>query len=199
MIISTSSFGTRRAYDYLKELSVHFAKRVPVQAEKAQARVTLPIGTCDLTASGTGITARIHVSPDHVDRMEEVFGGRIERIAFRENANLTWQRATRSYEGLTHVSQVTLMRCGPDMQAPHAAETMFTVANTFEDPQMTGGAKSQPSRSARTSMPIRPQRLGRMWRSPTSSTSMKSMWRRYVYADHDCQCHGTARQQPDAC
>ncbi len=96
MIISTSSFGTRNAHGYLKELSVHFAKRVPVQAEKSQARVTLPIGTCDLTASGTGFTARIHASPDHVDRMEAVFGGWIERIYFRENANLTWQRAAYS-------------------------------------------------------------------------------------------------------
>lgn len=94
MIISTSSLRTRNAFEYFNELRTHFAKRVPVDAAQTMARVTLPIGTCDLAASGTDISARIEANPDHVDRMEEVFGGWIERIAFRENAKLTWQRAT---------------------------------------------------------------------------------------------------------
>jgi hypothetical protein len=94
MITSTSNFGTRNAFDYVHELCTHFEKRVPVDAAKAGARVTLPIGTCDLAASEAGISARIEAEPDHIDRMEEVFGGWIERVAFRENANLTWRRAT---------------------------------------------------------------------------------------------------------
>lgn len=94
MIISTSSFSTGHAFGYFKELCTHFAKRVPVEAVNTKARVTLPIGICDLAASGTDISTRIEANPDHIDRMEEVFGGWIERIAFRENANLKWQRAT---------------------------------------------------------------------------------------------------------
>ncbi|WP_432449226.1 DUF2218 domain-containing protein [Aliiroseovarius marinus] len=93
MIISTSQFGTKHGAEYLKQLCAHFSKRVPVQAKSDQAHVTLPIGTCDFIASGDGLAARIQSCPDHIDRMEEVFGGWIERIAFRENAILTWHRA----------------------------------------------------------------------------------------------------------
>ncbi|WP_371223929.1 DUF2218 domain-containing protein [Roseovarius sp. 2305UL8-3] len=93
MIISTSQFGTTHGAEYLKQLCAHFSKRVPVQAQSGQAQVTLPIGTCDLTASGDGFAACIQSCPDHIDRMEEMFGGWIERIAFRENAILTWHRA----------------------------------------------------------------------------------------------------------
>jgi hypothetical protein len=72
----------------------HFAKRVQVEHCTDTARVTLPIGICELTASKAGLMAHINSKQDHVDRMEEVFGGWIERFAFRENANLTWHRAT---------------------------------------------------------------------------------------------------------
>jgi hypothetical protein len=98
MIVSTSKFGTNNAFDYLNELCKHFAKRVQVERENSTARMTLPIGTCDLTASGTQISVHIQSRPDHIDRMEEVFGGWIERVAFRENANLTWRRATEPLE-----------------------------------------------------------------------------------------------------
>lgn len=94
MIISTLSLNTDRARDYLQQLCNHFAKRVPVENDTDTARVILPIGTCDLAASQTAISAQILTCSDHVDRMEEVFGGWIERFAFRENPNLTWHRAT---------------------------------------------------------------------------------------------------------
>ena len=94
MISSTTTLGTANAQDYLQQLCSHFARRVPVERVETTVRVTLPIGTCDLTASATQISALVETEPDHVARMEEVFGGWIERFAFRENAKLTWQRAT---------------------------------------------------------------------------------------------------------
>lgn len=94
MIISTSQFGTEHGRDYFGQLCAHFSKRVPVHAGLDRAHVVLPIGACDLTASESGIAARIESCAQHIDRMEEVFGGWIERVAFRENANLTWHRAT---------------------------------------------------------------------------------------------------------
>ena len=84
MIISTSDFETPKASIYLGELCEHFAKRVPVDVDETAIRVTLPIGICDLAANKVGITARIQSNQEHVTRMEEVFGGWIERIAFRE-------------------------------------------------------------------------------------------------------------------
>ena len=94
LIISTSRLATVHANDYLAQLCSHFAKRVPVAENANTARVTLPIGTCDLTATETAILATIEMEPEHVDRMEEVFGGWIERFAFRETPNLMWHRAT---------------------------------------------------------------------------------------------------------
>lgn len=93
MIVSTTELATKNALDYLGQLHHHFAKRVPVQGDETNIRVILPIGTCDLAACDKAISAHVETCADHVDRMEEVFGGWIERFAFRENANLTWQRA----------------------------------------------------------------------------------------------------------
>ena len=94
LITSTSILPTRNAGDYLHQLCKHFAKRVPVTEDIGSATVTLPIGTCDLTANDTQISALVRTTPKHVERMEEVFGGWIERFAFREKPNLTWHRAT---------------------------------------------------------------------------------------------------------
>ena len=92
MITSTLCLSTGRAEDYLAQLCAHFAKRVPVDATAARALVTLPIGICELTASATGLSARIEADVANIDRMEEVFGGWIERLAFREQPNIGWQR-----------------------------------------------------------------------------------------------------------
>lgn len=94
MITSTSNLSTANAQAYLLELCSHFAKRVPVERADTTARVILPIGTCELIATATQISASVKTQAAHVDRMEDVFGGWIERFAFRENAKLTWQRAT---------------------------------------------------------------------------------------------------------
>lgn len=94
LITSTSILPTRNAGDYLHQLCKHFAKRVPVTEGIGSAKVTLPIGTCDLTANDTQISALVQTQPENVERMEEVFGGWIERFAFREKPNLTWHRAT---------------------------------------------------------------------------------------------------------
>ena len=94
LIISTSCLATAYANDYLAQLCSHFAKRVPVEETANTVRVTLPIGTCNLTAAEDAILATVEMEPEHVDRMEEVFGGWIERFAFRETPNLMWRRAT---------------------------------------------------------------------------------------------------------
>lgn len=93
MINSNAVLNTEHGIEYLSQLCGHLAKRVPVQVEGHTACIKLPIGTCDLTANKTAFSAQIRANVDHIDRMEEVFGGLIERYAFRENANLSWQRA----------------------------------------------------------------------------------------------------------
>jgi len=70
LIISTSHLATAHANDYLAQLCSHFAKRVPVEETANTARVTLPIGTCDLTATETAILATVEMELEHVDRME---------------------------------------------------------------------------------------------------------------------------------
>lgn len=93
IIISASDLSTEHGLEYLSQLCNHLTKRVQVEMEGQTARIKLPIGTCDLTANKTALNAQVRATTDHIDRLEAVFGGLIERYAFRENANLMWHRA----------------------------------------------------------------------------------------------------------
>ena len=92
-IISVSDLSTEHGREYLSQLCNHLIKRVQVEVEGQTARIRLPIGTCELAANKTAINVQVRATTDHIDRMEAVFGGLIERYAFRENVNLMWQRA----------------------------------------------------------------------------------------------------------
>lgn len=98
MITSTLLLNTEHARDYLAQFCGHFAKRVPVDTKTDRAVVTLPIGTCELMASDARISAEITANAADIDRMEEVLGGWIERFAFREQPNITWQRVALKLE-----------------------------------------------------------------------------------------------------
>lgn len=93
MITSTSTLMTRNARSYLEELGSHFSQRATVSQSEDKIQITLHSGRCDLTATDSGLSACLTARAAKIDQIEDVFGGWIERLAFRENATLTWHRS----------------------------------------------------------------------------------------------------------
>ena len=90
---STLHLKTAHASKYLQQLGKHFGHKVPVTFTPSEGEVTLPFGTCEMAATDTDLSITVLGKPRDLDRLEQFVGDHLARFAFRENPELTWQRA----------------------------------------------------------------------------------------------------------
>lgn len=85
--------STEHASRYLQQLAKHFGHKVPVTFTPVEGEVTLPFGTCAMTATDEALSITVVGEPRDIARLEHFVGDHLTRFAFRENPTLTWQRA----------------------------------------------------------------------------------------------------------
>ena len=91
MTASITQIQTPKAERYLQQLCKHFGHKVPVEFDNRHGSITLPFGTCTLTAKDEALT--MSVSGDDIAKLEQVIASHFERFAFRETVKVTWERS----------------------------------------------------------------------------------------------------------
>ncbi len=88
---ATTSIHTEKASGYLQQICKHFGHKIPVEFDANSGRITFDFGTAELSAAQSvlGMTARAD-SQDDLERLKNVLTSHLERFAFREDLNITW-------------------------------------------------------------------------------------------------------------
>ena len=98
---SFASFETDNASRYLAMLRIHFGRKIETEIDINSGRVQFPFGRCKMTANKTKL--EFLASAENQTRLNQVFQivtSHLDRFAFRDNPNLTWQM---SYAGTADV------------------------------------------------------------------------------------------------
>lgn len=87
-----ATFPTAHAARHLTAMCKHFARKVPATFDERSGFVAFPFGRCDMTADAESLRL-VATAADkrQLDEVVEVITRHLERFAFRENPNLTWQ------------------------------------------------------------------------------------------------------------
>lgn len=91
---ATAAVATDKASGYLQQLCKHFGHKVAARCDPQNGSIAFPFGDCALAVENGGASLDIRVSaasPEDLERLKEVIGGHLERFAFREALQVTWQ------------------------------------------------------------------------------------------------------------
>lgn len=78
-------FVTPNAARYMAQLCKHFSHKVPAEVEGNRGHITFPMGTADLLADETSLTAHLRAADqDGLARLRAVVDDHLKRFAFRE-------------------------------------------------------------------------------------------------------------------
>lgn len=94
MTQSIATIPTAHASKYLQQLCKHFGHKVPVAFTPEAGEITLPFGTCALSASEDALTLTNAGEARDLPKLETVIADHLARFAFRENPTVTWVRST---------------------------------------------------------------------------------------------------------
>jgi len=89
---TTAIVLTENASRYLQQLCKHFAHKVKVDYTPEAGTVSLPFGTCHLTADAERLVLTGSSATSNLPRLESFLGNHLARFAFRENPTIDWQR-----------------------------------------------------------------------------------------------------------
>jgi hypothetical protein len=93
MPTSTAQIDTELASRYLGQLCNHFKHKVPVQQDGARGRIEFSTGICTLQAeTGLLILHAQSETDDALVQLEAVVARHLERFAFRDKPEISWQR-----------------------------------------------------------------------------------------------------------
>jgi hypothetical protein len=90
---SEARVATPRSARYLGQLCKHFAHRVPASFSGPQGRIEFPAGTCEMEADDDLLILRATaVDKPSLSQVEEVVARHLERFAFRDRPEISWNR-----------------------------------------------------------------------------------------------------------
>ena len=89
---TTAIVPTKNASRYLQQLCKHFAHKVNVEFTPDTGTVSLPFGTCHLSADAEQLVLKGTSETSNLPRLESFLGDHLSRFAFRENPTIDWQR-----------------------------------------------------------------------------------------------------------
>ena len=85
--------ATKLASRYLIQLCKHFEHRLPVVRAGEEGSITFPSGTCRLTAEGDLLVLGAQAADEEqLAQLEGVVARHLERFAFRDKPEISWQR-----------------------------------------------------------------------------------------------------------
>lgn len=90
---SEARIATGSAARYLGQLCKHFGHKVPSALEGDHGWIAFDFGRCHLAATDSELSLHnaAATEPD-LQRLEQVIASHLERFAFREKLQITWQR-----------------------------------------------------------------------------------------------------------
>lgn len=94
MNIRSATVPTRYASRYLQQLCKHFGHKVPVDFTPSSGTITLPFGTCELSAAESVLTLTVSGEDTQIAKLERVITDHLARFAFREAPTINWQSTT---------------------------------------------------------------------------------------------------------
>ncbi|MEO0945770.1 MAG: DUF2218 domain-containing protein [Pseudomonadota bacterium] len=94
MPVRVARIETEHASRYLQQLCKHFGHKVPVEFTAEKGHVTLPFGTCAMTADAHVLQLTVDGKSQDLQRLEQFVGQHLARFAFRENPTITWTSQT---------------------------------------------------------------------------------------------------------
>lgn len=88
---------TAKGAQYIASLCQHFGRKVPTRKNGATGSIEFPFGFCAMKADEAvlELVASAECATD-LERTVEVVGSHLERFAFRENPEITWQPVGRT-------------------------------------------------------------------------------------------------------
>lgn len=89
---TTAIISTENASRYLQQLCKHFSHKVAVEFTPEVGTVTLPFGTCHMTADADQLVLKGASKEANLPKLERFLGDHLARFAFRENPTIAWQR-----------------------------------------------------------------------------------------------------------
>lgn len=89
---TTAIVQTEHASRYLQQLCKHFAHKVAVEFTPQTGTVTLPFGTCHLSADAAQLVLKGTSKTPDLPRLERFLGDHLARFAFRERPMIAWHR-----------------------------------------------------------------------------------------------------------
>ena len=89
---AVTTFSTEHAARHLAAMCRHFARKVPATFDERTGFVEFAFGRCDMTADAECLRL-LASAPDkkRLDEIVDIITRHLERFAFRENPNLSWQ------------------------------------------------------------------------------------------------------------
>lgn len=77
---------------YIRQLCSHFAHRVPATYSEESGRIEFEMGVCTLAVDGNQLVLTAQADEaDGLREVEEVVGKHVERFAWRESPQVSWQ------------------------------------------------------------------------------------------------------------
>ncbi|TXH39164.1 MAG: DUF2218 domain-containing protein [Rhodospirillaceae bacterium] len=90
---SEARIATGSATRYLGQLCKHFGHKVPAALEGDHGWIAFDFGRCHLAASDSELSLHnASATAEDLQRLEQVIASHLERFAFREKLQITWQR-----------------------------------------------------------------------------------------------------------
>lgn len=95
LIQSEARVATTVPRRYMGQLCKHFQHKLPVTLGEWTGRIEFPSGVCDVDASETlTLVLRVTAADEPaVANLEDVVARHLKRFAFREELEVTWNRA----------------------------------------------------------------------------------------------------------
>ena len=92
MTSSRTCILTTHASRYLQQLCKHWAHKFETEHSPTHGRIALPLGIAELEADDNSLTITVSAAGDaDLATMRQVVQTHVERFAFRETLNFSWQ------------------------------------------------------------------------------------------------------------
>ncbi|MCG3268529.1 DUF2218 domain-containing protein [Yoonia sp. I 8.24] len=100
---AVSRVETALAAQYLGSLCQHFGHKIPVEHNDLKGKIQFPFGQCNLVADEISLQlCAIADNQNDLDKTVDVVTNHLERFAFRESPDITWQATATCDETHNH-------------------------------------------------------------------------------------------------
>ncbi|MDG1431007.1 MAG: DUF2218 domain-containing protein [Paracoccaceae bacterium] len=88
---ATAEISTAKASGYLQQICKHFSHKIEVEFDTHKGTIAFPFGHAELAAEQDVLTLNAFAgNEDDLEKLKQVLSSHLERFAFRESLEITW-------------------------------------------------------------------------------------------------------------